>query len=320
MLLAEGVLARPGIYLYRRADGSMLRELVPLEVLADGDWLASVGRSTVTLEHPPEMLTPENVQRFAVGDTDGDPSVDDRGFVRIKIAARTAAAIKAIQSGGKVGLSPGYTVDVDETPGVDATFGAYDSRQIRRYANNHNAICGKPRGGQTCSLRVDAYEVDPMDPRILAALRRFVNRDSMEEGEASGVLDKLLAELVSARDSVKELATVKAELADAKAKLDEYAGKEKEAVEVAAKADAIEVAKRHAVTVGDGNSASIRATIVAKLFPQVKLDSANAAGLWEAAKALPAHNNWAPVERIDGDEQSAKIIEVPNPYRPRAAE
>lgn len=318
MLLAEGVLARPGIYLYRRADGSMLRELVPLEVLADSDWLASVGRSTVTLEHPPEMLTPDNVQRFAVGDTDGDPFVDDRGFVRIKIAARTAAAIKAIQGGTKVGLSPGYTVDVDDTPGVDPVFGAYDSRQIKRSANNHNAICGRPRGGQDCSMRVDAYEVDPMDPKILATLRRFEKRDSMEEGEAPGVLDRLLAELVAARDSMKELATAKTELADARAKLDEFAGKEKQAAEVAAKADAIDVAKRHSVTVGDGDSASIRAAVVAKLFPKVKLDSANGAGLWEAVKALPAHDGWAVVDRTDAEPTHPKTVELPNPFRTRA--
>ena len=318
-LYGNGVAAIPGVHPYKTASGGTVLELVDDAVLADPDYLASVARSPITLEHPPEMVTPDNATQYVVGDADGEAEIDDRGYIRIKIAARTRAATDAMESGKKAGLSMGYPVTIDDTPGIHPKYGRYDRRQVKRGPNNHIAICSSPRHGDRCSIRVDAYEVPTMDPKMLASLRRFTKQDSMEEGEAVSVLEKLLAELTGARDAVKELATAKADLADARAKLDEFATKEKAAVEVAAKADAVEVAKRHSVTVGDGDSTSIRAAIVAKLFPKVMFDSANGSGLWEAAKALPAHDGWAPVDRIDA-EQAPKTIEIPNPFRQRNAE
>ncbi len=322
-VLAEGVLARPGVMLYRTADGRTLRELVPPEVLADADWLATVGRAPLTLEHPAEQVTPDNVTSFQIGDTDGDVEVDDRGFVRVKVALRSRQAIDSFLSARKRGLSPGYTVSVDSTPGIDPVFGAYDSRQVKRHANNHIALCASPRGGEPCSLRFDAYEVDPME-KLLALIRTAARRDSMEEGEAYSVLEGLLSELTRARADMAEHARMKgehaamkteldaarADLCGAKAKLDEFMAKEKKAGEAAAKADALAVAERLKVTVTAADAAGVQREVVKAIFA-TDADDTTLPGLWVAAKA-----HQSATERLRVADAPAPVAGTPfkSPY------
>ena len=312
-ILAHGVLARPGIYVYRRADGTSYRELVDDSVLADPDWLAAVARGVVTLEHPPEPVNPDNLSRYSVGDADGDVDTDDRGFVRIKIAARRADAVSALR-GGTRGLSPGYTVRVDDTPGVHPRYGAYDTRQVKRLSNNHIAICQYPRGGSACSLRVDAVEVEPMDPKILALLKLHAKRDSVGESEAPSVLESLLGELVGLRSDAAaanqlraDMASMQARLADAEARCAAYAAKEAAGMESAAQSDAREVAQRHAVTLTAADAAGMQREIVKALFATDATD-ATLAGLYAAAKATQPSGERLQVVKTDGADK-------PTPYR-----
>jgi hypothetical protein len=326
-VLADGVLARPGIMLYRMRDGSTLRELVPPEVLADKDWLVTVGRAPVTLEHPAEMVTPDNISQYLVGDTDGDVEVDDRGFVRIKVALRTQSAIDSFMSARTRGLSPGYTVSVDPTPGVDPVFGAYDSRQVKRHVTNHNALCASPRGGDACSLRFDAYEVEPMapiDPKILTLIRTAARRDSMEEGEAPSVLEGLINELLRARSDMADFAKMKgehaamkteldaarADLCGAQAKLDEFMAKEKAAGEAAMQADALAVAQRLKVTVTAADAAGVQREVVKAIFA-TDADDTTLPGLWVAAKA-----HQSATERLRVADAPAPVAGTPfkSPY------
>lgn len=316
-ILAHGVLARPGIYLYRRADGSSYRELVDDSVLADADWLATVARGVVTLEHPPEPVSPDNFSRYSVGDADGEVETDDRGFVRIKIAARRADAVRALRSGIR-GLSPGYSVEVDSTPGVHPRYGAFDTRQVKRLTNNHTAICQYPRGGSACELRVDAVEVDPMDPKVLMLLRQHLKRDSMGEEEVPSVLEALLGELIGLRSDAAACATLRTDmasmqqrLADAEARCAAYAAKEAAGMEQQAQADARAVAERHAVTLTATDAAGMQRELVKAIFT-TDADDSTLPGLYLAAKALEPRNGWKPTEpaaRIVTD-----AIEFP-PYR-----
>lgn len=165
-LLCTGVVARPGIYLYLNADGTTRRELVPRETLAaihkDGSAGAlTLARAPVTLQHPPEMVTADNAAKYVIGDVDGEVAVDDTGLLRVKMAVRQRAAIDAIVNDGVFELSPGYWVEVDDTPGEDPEFGAYDSKQVsRKY--NHLAIVDAARGGEVCRIQLDGADVTPL--------------------------------------------------------------------------------------------------------------------------------------------------------------
>lgn len=156
-LLVEGVAVRPGIYEYRTTGGRTIRELVPRSTILDS--AAGLARAPVTLHHPDEDVRPENWDRYAVGDTDGETViVEDTGFQRVKVAVRRKDAIQAVDSGSVVELSPGYDALVDPTPGEDPEFGAYDAVQrARRY--NHLALVDLARGGHECRLRVDGAAV-----------------------------------------------------------------------------------------------------------------------------------------------------------------
>jgi hypothetical protein len=169
-LLVEGFVARPGIYRYQRADGTIVRELVPRSELHRADSLATLGRAPVTLQHPDDDVTPENVGKLGAGDVDGEVLVHDTGYVKVKLAVRRKDALDAI-AGGTVELSPGYRVTVDPTPGVDPEFGEYDAIQRNR-VYNHVAIVDVARGGAGCHLRADTADARLVDPLPAPPTRR----------------------------------------------------------------------------------------------------------------------------------------------------
>jgi hypothetical protein len=169
----EGQFARAGIYLYRNADGSVRRELVPVDVLLNADDLATLSFKPVTLRHPKVgKVTPKTAKALQVGSTgqfvDADIKRDGTaGSGRVRFNVTDEEAIRAIKSGTVRELSPGYTVRIDETPGIDEVFGAYDCRQIGR-TYNHLAIVEAARGGSECRLRADGNQ-DPEDAPMLTA-------------------------------------------------------------------------------------------------------------------------------------------------------
>lgn len=156
-----GRIAKPGILTYRGANGQTVRELVPESTLKDPEFLASLENKPLTVEHPPVMLTPENIGEYRKGMVLAPVTFAD-GYVQAPIQVDDADAIAAMRA-GKVELSPGYEVDIDPTPGTDSTFGPYDAVQVKRYGGNHTALCDRARGGNDIRLlRTDsAVEVAP---------------------------------------------------------------------------------------------------------------------------------------------------------------
>jgi len=279
------VAAREGILIYRRADGSTFRELVTLDALRS--MAGGLPRGPITLEHPPEFVTPDNVARYGVGDVDGEMVIEEDkqgAFARVKIAVRRRDALDAVAA-GKQELSPGYDVEVDPTPGVDPRFGAYDSRQLSR-AVNHLAIVDRARGGPTVALRIDSADAESvapspppgasMDPAALKALiAEIVNgvlagiaeqkakSEAAEAAAEAAAMDAAKAAAAAAPDPEK---AAMAEKMDAlQKKLDAFEG---------AKLDA--VAKRHTVKVDGLDLAGKRAAIASKIAGR-KLDAADPA-------------------------------------------
>ncbi len=238
-LLLEGFLARPGVLTYRNADGTTTRELVTPETLADPEWLLTVSRATVTLEHPTTQVDAANWSEHAVGDIDGEVDVvRETGFNRVRLAARRADAVAAIKTGRKRGLSPGYVCQLDATPGVHPQFGAYDAIQRDRRCN-HVAVCGSPRGGPSIVLRADAAEEVSMPVTLtaeqLAKLPeaiRTLHTDGLALSEfAAAALMQLLAEHEelevlkgSMSSQVAEMDAMKGQLADLTGERDRHKG------------------------------------------------------------------------------------------------
>jgi hypothetical protein len=155
-LIVNGTLTRTGVFEYRRADGSVRRELRhPDEVFSEAS-LESAVQAPVTLGHPPKPVTPDTFRNYAVGNT-GDTVKTDGQTLSAMLTIRDAGAIAAVLGkGGKPvrELSCGYTADVIEEPG-SWNGERYDLRQVNiRY--NHVAIVQRGRAGRVARLHIDA--------------------------------------------------------------------------------------------------------------------------------------------------------------------
>jgi len=166
-VICQGVVAKPGIYLYadKRADGTpfVRRELVTADMLfdvqADGSaGITTLGLAPLTLHHPPVMVDAQNAQKYTHGDVGAKIVRGPGGYVVVDLTIRTQDAQTAIADGTTVELSPGYFATIDNTPGVDPVFGEYDSRQTGR-VYNHVALVDAARGGPECRLHLDGADV-----------------------------------------------------------------------------------------------------------------------------------------------------------------
>ena len=219
VLLADGIVAREGVLTYQLADGGTRRELVTADALTS--MARTLGRAAVTREHPPEFVSPDNVQQYGVGDTDGQPKVildeAEGGYVQVSIAVRRKDAIADVEGGTRVELSPGYIVEIDETPGTHPRWGAYDARQIARTAN-HLALVESARGGPTVRLRVDSQDAvavrtdgraggaEPTPPERIAMKPTLIQLAALFGVARTDSEDGLLAELLPAAKAAKKRA------------------------------------------------------------------------------------------------------------------
>lgn len=155
-LRIDGVVAHVGILEYMDDDGTVIREFVPEETLFDEESLKSLAGAPVTLQHPPLMVTPSNYREYSQGSVNGMPKRDGDNLVASMLVIGNEA-LHAVEYEGVSELSPGYSVDLDETPG-EWKGQKYDRVQRnRRY--NHQAIVDAARGGSVCSLRFDGAHV-----------------------------------------------------------------------------------------------------------------------------------------------------------------
>lgn len=160
-LRIRATFARTGLQRYRRQDGSEAIEYRPEEEVSKQDSLLSLANLPVTLEHPPELLTPETCREYQRGFTGS--SVEYRTPFAYGIVTITdAEAIKAIKRGDAREVSVGYRVKFDATPGVTPDGQRYDGIQ-REISGNHVAIVRKGRAGPEVRLHMDAaYAIDPI--------------------------------------------------------------------------------------------------------------------------------------------------------------
>lgn len=245
-----------------RPDRATVRVYRDPEEIFRAESLASFGHKPVTLDHPPEAVTPETWRRVARGHV-GDEVLRDGEFVRIPLLLADAEAIAAVRAGQRE-ISVGYTCTLDWTPGTAPDGTPYDARQTAVVVD-HVAIVAEGRAGPHC--RIDDT----------AALRREL---------ADAVVRALAAEAQAARLSAEHeaaLAEREREIASLRAPgaLDALA---------AARADAVAGARR---ILGDAfdpaglDAGAIRRAAVAHALGEAAA-GLDAAGIDGAFRALTA--------------------------------
>lgn len=308
-LLCDAIVSGPGVLTYRNDAGETWRELVPPETLEDPEYLEGVGRGVLTLLHPDEDVTPDNVQEHGVGDTDGDVCVLAGGFIRARLAVRARKALDAIDAGIEE-ISPGYDVEIEETAGVHPEYGAYDAIQRRRVLN-HLAIVPRGRSGPNVRLRADSAEqvlTTTTPPKDIA----------MDKDELAALLDELLEKkLTPMREDIAALKKTDAP-AEGQPKPPQGEGAasptpptppttEEKKVDMHAlaveRAELLSLAREHQVEVkAEQDNASVRKAVALALAPNARKDADDS--YYKALLDLRAA------------EQPRQDDDLPDPYTP----
>lgn len=251
------------VYEYPQADGTVVREYVPPETLADPAAIDSLKLRPLLLA-PSDVhwqdVGPEQIEKWRIGQIGEDIRYDaDSSPPTLKATAviDTPRGLSAIENGLRA-VSAGYTVGtLDRTAGQAPDGTPYDAIQRdRRY--NHVMLVQSGRAGPEAVIRADSDTGDTMDPKklsaLLAPLGITIRADATSEEDV--------------RDAVK-------------AKIDDDAAK----IEAAeAKATAAETARGDAAGIeaavkrGDGEAFRAGYALRARILPlatQAKVDKAD---------------------------------------------
>jgi uncharacterized protein len=163
-LRIRATFSRSGCQTYTNPDGSKRVEYRPPEEVSRPDSLLSMGGLPVTLEHPPQLLTPATARQHTRGHSGTQVEFTD-GFVHGTVTVTDSEAIDEVKSGRAVELSNGYRCEYDPTPGVAPDGTRYDGVQ-RNISGNHHAITRRARAGSEVCLHFDSADDD--DPPIVA--------------------------------------------------------------------------------------------------------------------------------------------------------
>jgi hypothetical protein len=150
---------RTGVLTYRRADGTVIRELRHPDEVFKPESLETLRGAPVTVGHPGgglEWVGPVNAHQHEVGVV--SEGKREGNFVDARLSVRRADAIGKIQSKELVEVSAAYDSDVVVEAGVyDGE--KYDQRQTN-ITYNHVALLppGKGRAGPDVRMRADSAD------------------------------------------------------------------------------------------------------------------------------------------------------------------
>lgn len=232
-LVASVKVARTGIQIYSgrevdpdnkhgMRDRAQVRVYRPADEVFHKDSLASYAHRPVTIGHPPETVTSDNIKKYFAGITDGDVARDGE-FVRTSIAVMDANAIRSVEAGTRE-ISQGYKCDLEFGDGITDDGLAYDATQ-RNIRANHTAIVDMARGGPELkigdsksmkTILIDGHNVEVSDAAEIA-VRNLDKRiaDQAATIAAHATTDAKYATDMAAKDA--RIATLDAEVATLKA-------------------------------------------------------------------------------------------------------
>lgn len=349
-------LTRTGILEYLRADGSVQLEYRPEDEVFKAASLDSLTVSPLTDLHPEVFITIDNNKSFNVGRLDGVKR--DGKFVAATVTVMDGPTLKKIDAGDRQEISCGYSCDLDMTPGVFEGK-RYDAVQ-RNIEYNHVAIGPKDwgRAGNDVALRLDSrfsrfdesQDVRDAEPKSTGDNPgSLYSKVAMKIGDIELKIDERDAAIVAAElrrldavNKASEAKLVEAQAAAGKAAADFAALKTRsDAAEARiAKLDRSDLEVSARVALGaeakfDGQTdAQVRAAVVAKVFPGLRVDGqdeafvkgafASAVGhATEAAKQLATAGGAAgaaPLHTDSNKDASAKAREDMIAERAKAAQ
>jgi hypothetical protein len=244
-LKGRAIVTSIGIFTYKRADGTIQRELrLPEEVFSPAT-LNSMKLKPVTLNHPTELVTSDNADKLQVGSLGDNPSwtkewehrnweeVTDGINCAIDMVITRKDAIDAILN-GKQALSMGYTCDLEMAePGSTWCGVEYDFIQ-RNIRYNHCAIVDSARAGDNAKIELradseDAVLEDIMVTKIDGGTKMSLKKiklDGIEYEAEESVIKALNAEKARAdaaeNDACETKKTMDKKVADMEKKVTEF--------------------------------------------------------------------------------------------------
>jgi hypothetical protein len=169
-LRAPARVTRTGVLTYRRADGTLRRELRRPEQVFAGGSLATLADAPITDLHPREMVSATNSRELALGHVTGDARADGKRYVEATLLITDAKLIAAVERRDRVEASCGYTCTLIEQPGTYQGE-RYDAEQT---AIVYNHVGLGPRGwgraGADVALRLDGKPAELADNPLAATL------------------------------------------------------------------------------------------------------------------------------------------------------
>jgi hypothetical protein len=229
-----------------RPDLPIVRVYRDADEVFRAESLRTFGHKAVTLDHPASPVTTKTWRSVARGHV-GDEVVRDGEFVRIPMMVADQEAIDAVQ-GGKREISVGYSCDLDFTAGKTADGREYDARQINIVVD-HVAIVDRGRAGPDCRIG----DQRPAEAKTMRALdqqpqqkdpRPMTERTIVVDGHSILVSD---AAAIAFAGQAKQIGTLTADNLSLTAQLNDA-----------------RTAHAQAITVKDGEIATLRTTIETK--------------------------------------------------------
>ncbi len=159
-LRAAARLTRTGVLAYKRADGTVCRELRRPEQVFAAESLATLGDAPLTDLHPREMVTPDNARALSVGHVSHATSRADGKFVEADVVVTDAKMIAAIEAGTRREVSCGYKCKL--IVGGGTWNGEHYDAEQTEIVYNHAGL-GPPkwgRAGSEVALRLDGGEAE----------------------------------------------------------------------------------------------------------------------------------------------------------------
>ena len=244
-LKGRAIVTSIGVFTYKRADGTIQRELrLPEEVFSPST-LNSMKLKPVTLNHPTELVTSDNADKLQVGSLGDNPSwtkewhdrnweeVTDGINCAIDMIVTKKDAIDAVLN-GKQALSMGYTCDLEMAePGSTWCGVEYDFIQ-RNIRYNHCAIVDAARAGDNAKIELradseDAVLEDIMVTKIDGGTKMSLKKiklDGIEYEAEESVIKALNAEKARAdaaeNDACETKKSMDKKVADMEKKVTEF--------------------------------------------------------------------------------------------------
>jgi hypothetical protein len=268
------ITGRVGIQEYRRADGTVVRELRLPEEVFHPDALASAKGKPITVDHPAGgKVNKSNAHRVTVGTLISEAK-QDGDYVRNDLVIHSPDAI-----GDRRQLSYGYTAKMDETPGEHPLYGRYDSIQ-RHIRINHLSVVKSARAGGIAKLNLDGNE-DFLNPQEHQTMTVKVKLDNGIEYDAAPEvaveLNKLRADASTAAEQLKTIPQLQAKVdaleSDAKtvqAKLDAAKAEGRAEAEARTKLEA--VAAGFKIDCKDKSDREVKEAVILAVRKDAKLE------------------------------------------------